>query len=303
MTPQDQIHLGSDTKAMTAILIAQLIEKGQLRYDTTMAEIFSDLGDQINSQMAKVTVEELLCHTAGLPHDVNWQAIDGSGASLNDQRLKAVRMALSAAPQSPPGTKYSYSNVGYVILGAILDRKTHRSWEELIRSNLFKPLGMTTAGFGPPGTPGQVDQPWGHLLQNGGLVPVQSDNPPVMNSCARVHCSISDWAKFISIFLPNGLNRHPLLSTRTLGQLLNPPAGNQYAGGWLIDDGQPWAGGWAYTHSGSNTYWYCTVWIAPQKNFATVTAINYGGDDAGATCNDASIALIQCYFTHSLHGN
>ena len=52
--------------------------------------------------------------------------------------------------------------------------------EDLITTELFKPLGMTTAGFGPPGTPGKIDQPWGHIIKNGRFEPSQFDNPPVM---------------------------------------------------------------------------------------------------------------------------
>jgi len=292
MTPRDLIHLGSDTKAMTAVLIGQLIEKEQLSFDSTMAQVFPDLAGQMNAAMASVTVEELLCHTGGLPNNLDWWSIDRSGQSLSEQRRAVVHAILSAAPLSEPGTTFSYSNADYVVLGAILDRKTHRPWEALIRTNLFEPLHMSTAGFGPPGTGGGLDQPWGHVLQNGAPFPMQADNAPVMDSCGRVHCSISDWAKFVSLFLPNGVERHPLISAAILHQLLTPPAGQDYAGGWIIAD-RPWAGGTAYTHSGSNTMWFCTAWLAPQKNFATLVAINYGGDDAFQTCDDATGALIQ----------
>jgi len=298
MTPNDLIHLGSDTKAMTAVLIGQLIEKGQLAFGSTMAQVFPDLAAQMNAAMAKVTVQELLCHTGGLPNNLDWWSIDRSGKSLSDQRRAVVQAILSSPPLSAPGTTFSYSNADYVVLGAILDRKTGRPWEDLIRTNLFEPLKMSTAGFGPPGIPGKVDQPWGHVLQNGAPFPLQADNAPVMDSCGRVHCSISDWAKFVSLFLPNGLERRPLISAAVLRQLLTPPAGNDYAGGWIVAD-RSWAGGTAYTHSGSNTMWFCTVWIAPRMNFATLVAINYGGEDAFQTCDDATGALIQFHESHS----
>jgi hypothetical protein len=127
---------------------------------------------------------------------------------------------------------------------------------------------------------------------------MQADNAPVMDSCGRVHCSISDWAKFVSLFLPNGLERRPVISAAILHQLLTPPAGKDYAGGWIVAD-RPWAGGTAYTHSGSNTMWFCTVWIAPGKNFATLVAINYGGEDAFQTCDEATGALIQFHQSHA----
>ncbi len=71
----DKIHLGSDTKAMTAILIGQLIDKQQLAFDTTMAEIFPDLAAKANPLMAGNTVRNLLEQAAGFPHDLDWWAL------------------------------------------------------------------------------------------------------------------------------------------------------------------------------------------------------------------------------------
>ena len=144
----DLIHLGSDTKAMTATLIGKLIENKKLNFETPMAEIFVALRPEMNAEMKKITVRQLLEHTAGLPHDIDWWKIDGTKKPLREQRHMAVAEALAKAPLHPPGTKYQYSNVGYVILGAIIDRLHDKPWEEVIENQLFKPLGMASAGFG-----------------------------------------------------------------------------------------------------------------------------------------------------------
>jgi CubicO group peptidase (beta-lactamase class C family) len=65
---------------------------------------------------------------------------------------------------SPPGSQYEYSNVGYVLAGAIAERITGQAWEELIAKTIFQPLGMTSAGFGGLGTAGKIDQPWPHYV-------------------------------------------------------------------------------------------------------------------------------------------
>src|SRR4030095_8642317 len=82
--------------------------------------------------------------------------------TLPQQRLEIDRQALSRPPEIPPDTKYWYSNVGYILAGAVLEHLTGRAWEDLMRERLFQPLGISTGGFGPPGTAGQTDQPWGH---------------------------------------------------------------------------------------------------------------------------------------------
>ncbi len=297
MTADDLIHLGSDTKAMTATLIGKLFESKRLSDQDTMADVFADLRPTMNSEMAKATVAQLLEHTAGVPANVDWRAFDRTRRPLTAQRRMVVEEVLSKAPENPPGTKYNYSNVGFVILGAILEQKTGQPWEELIKNELFKPLGMTTAGFGPPGTPGKVDQPWGHVIKNGTLQPLQFDNPPLMDPAGRVHCSISDWAKFVSVYLDAKGQTPAILTATTIRELTTPGPVGSYAGGW-INAKRPWAGGTALTHAGSNNMWYCVVWAAPNRHFAVLVATNVGGHDASKACDEAAGALIKFHAEH-----
>src|SRR5262249_59839423 len=99
------------------------------------------------------------------------------------KRREYLKAALSPRREAEPGTKMIYSNDGYVIVGVMLEKISRQDFESLMRENLFKPLHMTTAAFGVPGTKGKVDQPWGHvhrLFENSAL---QSDNPPVHSPC------------------------------------------------------------------------------------------------------------------------
>jgi len=287
----DIIHLGSDTKAMTALLIGKLIDKRRLTFNSTMSEIFPDLAAEMDPQMAKVTVRNLLDHNAGFAHDLDWWELNATRSSLPAQRRLAVKKALSAPPSHPIGT-FFYSNVSFVLLGAIIEAKTGISWEQEIQEELFKPLHMTTAGFGPPGTQGMVDQPWGHVLDADKLKPVHNDNARVMAPAGTVHCSIVDWSHFVAEIL-RGEQGHPtLVSPATFKALITPVSGQDYAGGWIVTE-RPWAGGRTLTHSGSNTTWFCTVWIAPNKDFAVLIAINSGANPVGKAADDGIGRLIK----------
>lgn len=289
--PTDIIHLGSDTKAMTAILIGQLIDKRQLSFDSTMAELFPDLAVKMDPQMAKNTVRNLLDHNAGFPHDLDWWSLNKDRLSLPEQRRLAVEKALSVPPATPIG-KFSYSNISYVMLGAIVESKTGKSWEQTIKQEIFRPLKMDTAGFGAPGTRGKVDQPWGHIIQDGKLTPLQSDNAPVMGPAGTVHCSITDWSRFIAETL-RGAQGHPtIVSADTFKKLTTPRPKQDYAGGWIVTN-RSWAGGMALTHAGSNTMWFCVVWIAPAKNFAVMIATNQGGDETAKAADAGIGSLIE----------
>jgi CubicO group peptidase (beta-lactamase class C family) len=287
----DVIHLGSDTKAMTAMLIAQLIDQKKLAFDTPMREVFPDLADAMDPAMAKVTVRDLLDHTSGLAANLDWWALNAGKADLRAKRRRAVAKALSAPPASSVG-KFAYSNVGYVVLGAIVEAKTKKPWEEVVRRELFEPLEMKTGGFGPPGTIGKIDEPWGHIRAGGKIKPTQVDNPPIMGPAGRVHCSAGDWCKFIAEILRGAGGRPRLVSAETFQELTTPIAKRTYAGGWIVAE-RPWAGGVVFTHSGSNTAWFCTVWIAPRKDFAVLIAANYGSDPIAAVIDEGIGKLIE----------
>ena len=119
-----------------------------------------------------------------------------------------------------------------------------------------------------------------------------------MNPAGRVHCTISDWAKFVSLYVQPEEQKKRILSPKMIEELITPSDGHEYAGGWIITK-RPWAGGPALTHAGSNTMWYCVAWVAPKKHFAVLVATNVAGDDPEKACDEAAAAVIQF---HSEHG-
>jgi CubicO group peptidase (beta-lactamase class C family) len=290
MTIADHVHIGSCTKAMTATHLATLVESGKLRWDSTLADVFPDLKARFHENLASVTLEHLLTHRSGLPADGPWWMLEGS--STTEQRRSLLTQWASWKPPHRPGTKFEYSNVGYAFAGLLAEQTSGKSWEDLMREGLFQPLGMKTAGFGPPGAKDTIDQPWGHTAEG---KPSQTDNAPPIGPAGTVHCSLPDWAKFVALHLQGAQGKAGFLKPETFRTLHTPPPVNEaYAFGWGAVE-RPWAGGRALMHSGSNTMWYATVWIAPQRNFATLVAINQGGDAAAKASDEASGALIQLH--------
>jgi CubicO group peptidase (beta-lactamase class C family) len=149
---------------------------------------------------------------------------------------------------------------------------------------------MTSAGFGPPGSPGRIDQPWGHVEENGKAVPEQHDNAPALGPAGTVHVSIPDWARFALLHLRGDRGGAPLLEPATFRRLHSAPAGSDYAAGWGVSD--PRGPGRALTHAGSNTMWFATILVAPVRDFAILTATNQGGDAAAKACEEAERGLI-----------
>jgi CubicO group peptidase (beta-lactamase class C family) len=274
VTKNDQFHLGSDTKAITAALIGLLVDDGLLNWNSTLPALFPEHAETMRSEYRSVTVRELLSHSAGFTAD---PALSPTKTTLIEQRREVLAWALTNPPAGAKG-KYSYSNTGYIIAGAIADKVAGRPYEELLFERILQPLGITTAGFGPMGTAGLDDQPLQHTPQYNPLEPgANADNPPVYNSAGRLHMSIGDWGRTIRWVLACEAG-HPVLMRAETTQLLTRgvvpmPGEGSYAFGWAVLD-RPWANGRTLTHSGSNTFNLAVAWLAPNRKFAVIAATN-----------------------------
>jgi CubicO group peptidase (beta-lactamase class C family) len=301
VTPADRFHIGSCTKSMTAVLAAMLVREGRLSWGKKLSEVFPEKMAKTHESFRGVTVEQLLSHRAGMPGNLTkealWQRIWLKSRTLGptDQRLFLLDGVVGNEPEAPPGTKYIYSNAGYAVAGAMIERVTGRSWEALMKRRLFAPLGMASAGFGPPASPGRVDQPWGHIPREQGPKPVPpgpgADNPPAIGPAGTVHCTIGDLAKYAMFHLEGARGQEKLLPASSFRKLHTPAAGQDYALGWVVTKRQ-WGGGTVLTHAGSNTMFYCVMWLAPRKRFAALAATNMGGDKAARGCDRTAAALI-----------
>lgn len=299
VTKDDKVHLGSCTKAMTATLIALLVEDGVMSWSDTVGEAFPELRQSMNAKWQPVTVTQLLTHCGGTPKELRFDGLwDRLWYSLDpplQQRLELVRGVAARAPAAPPGTKFIYSNAGYAIAGAITERKTGASYEDLMRERLFEPLGMTTAGFGAPGSTGRVDQPRGHTDKGESVEPIHgADNPPAIAPAGTVHCSIADWGKFVKLHLDAAMGNPRMLTAESFEKLHTAAGGlrPEYGMGWGIVS-RDWAGGEVLTHNGTNTMWFCVVWLAPRKGLAVMAACNQGGKKAEQTVDEAARMLIR----------
>jgi CubicO group peptidase (beta-lactamase class C family) len=207
---------------------------------------------------------------------------------------------LVSKPVSAPGTEYLYSNAGFAIAGHMAEVLTKKAWEDLTREELFEPLGMTSAGFGAPGRAGGLDEPCGHGMRDGAPVDPgpNADNPPAIAPAGTVHATLSDWAKYAAAHLRGAKGRTDYLKAETFARLQAKPAVGHYAFGWDNLE-RPWANGHALHHNGSNTMWYCVIWLAPRRDCAFMSVCNAGGD-AAARATDAAIGALMAAVEKSL---
>ena len=300
VTADDEWHVGSLTKSMTATLAAILVEEGRLGWRTTVGDIFPDLPRR--AEYDAVTLTDLLTNSSGMTGDAtsapSWGGLATSAQSLRAQRRQLTKEYLAMAPSSVRGT-FSYSNAGYIVAGAMLEEVTGEAWEDLLTRLVFAPLDMKSAGFGPPSGAEPVAEPWGHAIADDGFGPTPpgpaADNPPAIGPAGTVHASLADLARYYRVHLGNGdaagSGAAPLLSSASLAFLHQPAPGTFYACGWGVAE-RSWAGGVALQHDGSNNFWYADVWLAPSRGFGVLVVTNGGGLRASTATNDAATMLI-----------
>ncbi len=277
-TTADQWHLGSMTKSMTATLVARLVDAGRVSWDDTVGGVLGSSIREIRAEYRDVSFRHLLCHRAGLQPNIPMERLGDFQRDNPDPRQERItwsRIALSMDPVGPKETTFAYANNGYIIAGTMLEVKCGAKWEDLIAAQVFDPLGMRSAGFGAPGTPGRLDQPVGHApgaagphtpYPPGGAV---SDNPAVLGPAGRVHATLED----VLTFCAAHRDRTSLLRPQTWDTLHTPPFGGDYAMGWIKRDSRFW-------HNGSNTLFYTEMTFDPATGVVCVAACNDGNLEA-----------------------
>lgn len=303
VTTSDRWHIGSDTKAFTSTLIARLVEQGRMRFEDTLAQSLPALADRMTPAYRDITITQLLSHTSGLPALTDDKDLPMFLAALKvSTDLRAQRASVAATYLTqPPASKagaFVYSNLGYIIAGAITEERTGKAWEDLVREQIFTPLGITNAGFGLPGTPGKVEQPQGHNATPAGFVPFDpgnpdGDNPLALGPAGTINMSLRDWMLFAQDHLDGERGHGRLLKAETYHRLHTPIAG-PYALGWGVKPG-PDGAPLLITHTGSNGYWIADVRIMPKKNLIVLFAANAGDEGANAAVQEFGKA-VRDYF-------
>lgn len=307
VTTRDLWHIGSCFKAQTATLLARLIQTGAAAWETTLPDIFPERAHAMHPDARRIALWHLVSSTAGLPEnpslreseeeqveDVN--ALIAGASDDPSRRLRVLDRFTSIAPRTMPGSAWRYSNTGFILAGACADRLGGAPFENLIRREVWAPLGMNHAAFGAPSGP---RAPWGHRPEGEALIPLppddpDSDNPSVFNSAGCAHMPFADWARFAHDQLRGAQGQGRLLSREAYARLHTPVLeGSPYALGWgaQVRDGALLQ----LTHNGSNGFWFADIRIYPQTGYVFLMATNDGRDIHEAAARDLRHILVERY--------
>ncbi len=318
VTIDDRFHIGSDTKAMTALLAGMLVEAGKLRWDTTVAEAFPEFAARMDPRLRGVTLTQLLSHTSGLPSDNDaflrliQQSFTLEELNLDELRTWMVGEWSKQPLEAEPGSRFAYSNMGYIMAGSIIERAGGKTWEELVSKRVFDPLRLRSAGLGPQSSLGRVDAPLGHSIrEDGTLKPMLAgpygDNPAVLGPAGTVHLSVLDFASWAGWNAGEGKRGPALARPETVRKLHTKiidmerpdaapgtPKSGGYGLGWAMIT-PSYASGPVLQHGGSNNMNLATIFLQPDRDFAMVLVTNVGGKQADAALLELTEALYKKY--------
>ncbi|MEL7296073.1 MAG: serine hydrolase domain-containing protein [Pseudomonadota bacterium] len=289
VTTSDRWHLGSCTKAMTAMLYADLVRQGKAEWGATLPELFPTI-DAMDPAWQTVTIEDLFSHRAGVGNlGISWfLAYNRDKRPLSEQRAATTQQLLRKPPRAEYGS-FEYSNFGYIIAGHAIEQITGVTWEQSLEEHLPGQLMERDGefGYGPP----QGEQPIGHrrlLFFGTGAVGQRvdkADNPPALGPAGTVHASLAGWAGFVRGFLD------PELAALTKHLTTPPTPDADYALGWGMYESDHF--GQAIGHSGSNTFWVARVDVFPDAGLAVLLNINEGDKKALEASQTIGNAIIE----------
>lgn len=142
--PDTKFRIGSVTKQFTAALVLQLVEEGKIKLDGKITDYLPDYRKDTGD---KVTIHHLLNHTSGIPSYTSRPDFSADISRNPYVVADFVKKFASGDLQFEPGSKFSYNNSGYSLLGAIIEKVTGKSYETVLNERILKPLGMTNSGY------------------------------------------------------------------------------------------------------------------------------------------------------------
>jgi CubicO group peptidase (beta-lactamase class C family) len=275
-TETDRWHVGSCGKSMTAALYARLVQAGRARWAAPLTELFADL--TVHPGWGGVTIDDLLLNLSGapaiMPRARLWSYASDT-RPLVEQRTE-VSAELFARPPVGVG-RFRYSNLGYTVVGAAIERLTGEPYETALRAHLLAPLGIGSVGFGPP------PELWGHRgrVRIGNLVlgrgpagdPADpaSDYPAVISPAGRMHLTIADWSRWLRLWLTGGDGA--VLSEESVRHMLTLRSSGPLAMGWAPVGKLKTV---SFAQQGSNSFWLATALLDRDRARAAMVIVNDG---------------------------
>lgn len=216
-TPATRFQIGSLTKQFTAAAILLLQQRGALATSDPITKWIPESAPRWNG----VTLHALLTHTAGIP-DSDFADIPAPEDSTLTPGRIAVRIALRRPLDFAPGSRFAYSNLGYLVLGRVVELASGMRYEQFVTRNLLVPLELADTGFEPGGAPRDAT---GYTNRRGGVRLAPTMNLHRANACGGLWSTTADLIRW-----EQGLFAGRVLGPAALTEMTTPAIGDYACG-------------------------------------------------------------------------
>jgi CubicO group peptidase (beta-lactamase class C family) len=213
-------RLASFTKQFTAMAVMMLVHDGKLRYDQTLTELFADFP----AYGKNITIRNLLNHTGGLPDYEDLMdaqeklkgPIWSAEHQIQDDEVLAL-LEKETKGQFAPGTSWSYSNSGYVVLGLIVAKASGQSYGAFLHARIFAPLHMEDTIVYQKGKNEVTNRAFGHTKEGDALKETDQSSTSATLGDGGIYSNLEDLAKW-----DDALRNHTLLTADEMSPALIP---------------------------------------------------------------------------------
>lgn len=286
LTVADKVNIGSCTKWMTATIAARLVDRGLIRWDTRIRDLFPEYKG-FHTAFSEATLDQILAHRAGIQQGLtfesrHWNQLMAQNGTISQIRRWVADTVLTEPPEVSPG-EFLYSNQGYTVAAVMLETATGKLWEDLMVDEVFTPLRLESASLGLSyGAALPPKAPVGHDLAQG---QTQAVPRAPMDAGTRLRyqaatapggfvvCTLQDWTKFLHAHATSDISDY--LTTASAERLQKPFIGAEGYGRGVVAVDRSWATpGQALSHDGDIFGEGAVVWMAPARNLIVVVFTN-----------------------------
>lgn len=285
LSPQHRVHVGSVTKTLLAVGVLRLVTENRLSLDAPVEEILGGIRFENKWPSHPVRIRHLLDHTSGLENLRVWQMFSEKAdpATPLDFAFKGDPSVLRL--RTTPGSRFSYSNMGYALLGMVIEAVTKEPYETYLDENLLRPLGMNNSTFSFVTQVGENADPnlaMGHLDDGS----PQEAIPIYLRPAGQFTTTAHDMGLFLRFLMSDGtLNGQAFISQSLLSAMFEPDGTEAvkagldvgYSLGLMKRDRHNVVG---YAHSGNIIGYRAMIYIFPRQQKAFFISNNMDSETA-----------------------
>jgi CubicO group peptidase (beta-lactamase class C family) len=217
VTPRTLMAIGSNSKSFTVTLMGMLVDQKKLDWDTPVRKYLTDFKLYDDYATEHMTPRDLVRHNSGLPrHDLVWYGRDVKRQQIY-QRVRYLEPNVSFRE------KWQYQNLMFLTAGVLVERIWGRTWEDLVKGQIFTPLGMSRTLAGATGMDQTDDFSWAYEKRNGAVVRVPIRIIDEMGPAGSIVSSVEDMVKYIQFRMDHGTSATgPRISVAAENQMQSP---------------------------------------------------------------------------------